>query len=170
MYLRRFRHKFFLLSLLVVLLGSCGVYKFNEGTVDQELKTARVQFITNIAPYVNPQLSPTLTEKLRRKINNQTKLRLVNEEGASLDIKAEVRDYSVTTSGASTNAASQNRLTVSVHVTVQNNVRGTTEEFDISRPFDFSASLSLQAAENDMLDRMTRDISDDIFNRLFSKW
>jgi hypothetical protein len=166
----KFTRTFFAFCFTLLLVSGCGVYKFNEATVNAELKTARVQFIENRAPYVNPQLSPTLTEKLRRKVNNQTKLKLSNDDNVHLDIRAEIRDYSVTTSGVSNQTTSQNRLNVSVHVILTNNLENKTEEFDISRPFDFSATLSLQAAENEMLDRITRELSDDIFNRLFSKW
>ena len=43
-------------------------------------KTVRVEFIENNAPYKNPQLSPSLTERLRQKLIRQTKLTQTNGE------------------------------------------------------------------------------------------
>ena len=165
--------------LLSFVFSSCGIYKFTDASVDPKYKTVKVNLIENRAPYTNVQLSPTLTDRLRQKIVNQTKLSQTNNDNANLDIKGEIRDYSVTTSGITSSGtgnqrqASINRLTVSVHIVVTDQLdpaKATPVEFDVSRSFDFSASLSLQAAESQLLDEMVRNLTDDIFNRLFSSW
>jgi hypothetical protein len=46
----------------------------------------------------------------------------------------------------------------------------STQEADVSRSFDFSANQSLQAAEAALLDEMVRNLTDEIFNRIFSDW
>ena len=170
---------FFLLLFLLCNLGSCSVYKFTDASVDPKYKTIKINLIENRAPYTNVQLSPTLTDRLRQKIVNQTKLSQTNNDNANLDIKGEIRDYSVTTSGITSSGngnqrqASINRLTVSVHIILTDQLdpaKATPLEFDVSRSFDFSANLSLQAAESQLLDEMVRNLTDDIFNRLFSSW
>jgi hypothetical protein len=148
----------------------CGVYSFADVSIPDSIKTVRVNFIENKARYVNPQLSPQLTDRLRQKILNQTKLTQTNSENVHLDINAEVRDYSVSTSGISDRQTQMNRLTVGVHVTVNNRLSNTTEEYDVSRSFEFKADLSLQAAESQLLDEMIRSLTDDMFNRMFSNW
>ena len=45
-----------------------------------------------------------------------------------------------------------------------------TDEFDVSRSFDYSANLSLQQAEGQLLDEVVRSLTDDIFNHIFSNW
>jgi hypothetical protein len=73
----------------------------------------------------------------------------------------------------STNGQQQssiNRLTVRVHVTINKRKEGKVDEYDVSRSFDFSARQSLQTAEASLLDEMIRNLTDEIFNKLFSDW
>lgn len=162
---------FALLVLCVsVLINSCGVYSFTDVSIDERAKTARVQYLENRARYVNPQLSPQLTDKLRQKINNQTRLTPVQTE-ADYDISGYVSDYTVTTSGISNQQAATNRLTVTVHIVFQNRIDPTKNfETDVSRNFEFSASLSLNQAEAQLGETIVRNMVDEIFNRVFSNW
>jgi hypothetical protein len=148
----------------------CRVYSFKDVSIPDSIKTIRINFIENRAPYVNPQLSPTLTERIRQKINNQTRLSQTNEENAHFDVTGEIRDYSVTTTGISNQRSETNRLTVSVHIVINNQLSDQKQEFDVTRNFEFQSSLSLQQAENRLLDEMVRNLTDDIFNRMFSNW
>ena len=149
---------------------SCGPYKFSDASVDPDLKTVKINFFENRAQYVNPQLSPTLTDRLQQKIVNQTRLSRTNSDSAHIVVDGYVNNYAVSTSGISNQQVSINRLTVGVHITFTNRLKQKTEEYDISRSFDFPANLSLQAAGNQLLDEMVRNLTDDIFNRLFSNW
>ncbi|MEO5563227.1 MAG: hypothetical protein ABIR18_07330, partial [Chitinophagaceae bacterium] len=54
--------------------SGCNIYKLNEAVVPDSIKTIKINFIENKAPYVNPTLSPRLTDKLRQKIVSQTRL------------------------------------------------------------------------------------------------
>src|SRR6478672_4883208 len=111
----------FILILINFSFSSCGVYSFNDvGTIPDSIKTVRVQFLENRAPYVNPQLSPTLTDRLKQKIVNQTRLAQTNSNDAHYDISGYISDYSASTVGVSSQngraQASLNRLTVAVHI------------------------------------------------------
>jgi len=164
----------FFFSLLTIALSSCGVYGFSEkGTVNDSAKTVKITQFENKAPYVNPQVTPNLTERLRQKIVSQTKLANTNNDNADYNITGYVADYSVTTTGVTnTNGQSQssvNRLTVRVHIALSK-FGNTPEEFDVSRSFDFSAQQSLQTAEATLLDEMIRNLTDEIFNHIFSNW
>jgi hypothetical protein len=44
------------------------------------------------------------------------------------------------------------------------------QEYTVSRSFDFKANLTLQQAERSLLDEMIRNLTDEIFNRIFSNW
>jgi hypothetical protein len=152
----------------------CGIYSFSpKGTLPDSIKTVRVQIFENRAPYVNPQLTPNLTDRVRQKITSQTKLTQTNGD-ANLDISGTITDYSVLTTGvSSTNGQKQtsvNRLTVTVHVVFNNTMANDVKETDVSLSFDFSANQSLQQAEASLLDEMVRQLSDEIFNRIFSDW
>lgn len=153
------------------ILASCGVYSFKDVSIPPEVKTIRIQYIENRARYVNPQLSPQLTDRLRTKINNQTRLTPVQSEDSHYDVGGFVSDYSVTTAGISNQQAATNRLTVTIHLVFQNRLDQTKNfEADVSRNFDFSASLSLNQAEAQLGETIVRNMTDEIFNRIFSNW
>lgn len=161
----------FFALLAALAISSCGIYSFKDISIPPEVKTVRVQYIENRARYVNPQLSPQLTDKLRQKINNQTRLTNVQSEDAHYDIGGYVSDYSVTTSGISNQQAATNRLTVTIHLVFQNRLDPTKNfEADVSRNFDFPASRSLNQAEAELGETVVRNMTDEIFNRIFSNW
>ena len=151
---------------------NCKVYSFTGTTIPTDIKTVRVQYLENKARYINPQLSPQLTDKLRQKITNQTRLTQVNNENADFDISGYVSQYDVTTSGISAQQVATNRLTVALNMTLVNRKEPDKDPkiFSVSRSFDFSASLSLQQAEAQLIDEILRNMTDEIFNRLFSDW
>jgi hypothetical protein len=158
-----------ILAALAINFASC--YSFKDVSIPPDVKTARVNYIENRATYVNPQLSPQLTDRLRQKINNQTRLTLVTGEDADYDISGEVRGYNVTTSGVSEQQAATNRLQVTVHIVFKNRLDEKANfEADISRNFDFNANLSLQQAEAQQTDDILKNLTDEIFNRIFSNW
>ena len=158
----------------VIFIGSmntgCGIYSFNDVSIPDSIKTIRINFIENKARYVNPQLSPQLTDRVKQKINNQTKLTQTNNDNVHYEISGTVTDYTVTTSGISNQQTQTNRLTVGVHIIVNNRLGNKTDEYDVSRSFEFPASSSLQSAEAGLMDEMVRSLTDDIFNRIFSNW
>jgi len=165
---------FILFSALFVFIctmsTSCGAYSFSGASVPDSIKTVKVNFLENKARYINPQLSPRLTDRVKQKISNQTKLSPTNGDNAHYEISGYISDYSVTTSGISNQQTVNNRLTVGVHISLNNHLAGKTEEYDVSRSFEFSANSSLQAAEAALLDEIIRGLTDDIFNRIFSNW
>jgi hypothetical protein len=161
---------FYAFSLAIISLLSCNIYKFNEATVPPEVKTVKVVTLDNRARYVNPQLSPQLSDRLRQKIVGQTRLAQTNADNAHYEISGYISDYTVSTSGISQQKEATNRLTVGVHITLVDRVFQKDKEFDISRSFDFSANLSLQTAEGRLMEDILKNLTDEIFNRIFSDW
>ena len=150
---------------------SCGPYTFRDVSVDySKIKTVKVGFIDNKARYINPQLSPRLTDNLKQKINNYTKLTQVTGDDANYQINGFINRYDVSTSAISSNQSATNRLTVAATITFFNAVENKTENFSVSRDFDFSATLSLQQAEGQLLDDVINQLTDQIFNHIFSNW
>jgi hypothetical protein len=168
--------KYFLcLTSLCLALNACKIYSFKDVSIPPEVKTIRVGFIENRARYVDPQLSPQLTDKFKQKISNQTKLTQILSENADYDVTAYVSEYNVSTAGVSANAASIDRLTVTIHLALKNRLAdqklGTPDfETDISRNFDFPATQSVSDAEVSLTPQIVSQMTDDLFNRLFSNW
>lgn len=170
-----------ILSLAVVILvafalflapsfTSCNIYKFNEATIPDSIKTVKVNYIENKAQYINPQLSPKLTEKLKQKIIGQTRLSQTNNDNPDWEISSTITQYSFSTSAISGQQVATNRLTVAVHVTLNNRKADEIKDYDVSRSFEFKGTQSFQQAEATLMDEMTRTLTDEIFNKLFSNW
>jgi hypothetical protein len=160
-----------LVALASILMTSCGIYSFRDAVIPDNIKTVKIGFVENKARYVNPQLAPLLTDKLQQKIMNGTKLTRTNSDDAHYQIYATITNYDPTqTVGVSAQQASTNRLTVTVHVLLKKTLENKEQEFDVTRNFDFSANLTLQAAESQLMDDILRNITDDIFNQIFSNW
>jgi hypothetical protein len=164
-----------MMTWFILLLGMAGIQGTcrvgtRDVSIEPEAKTVKVNQIENRARYVNPQLTPKLTDKLRQKITNQTRLSQTNGE-ADYEISGVVTDYSVSTSGISDRQTSSNNLNVTVHVVFSNRVKPERNfEADITRNFPFAASLSLQQAEAQLAEQLINNLADEIFNRIFSNW
>lgn len=156
----------------LLLTGATCKYSFNDvGSIPPEVKNFRVNYLENKARYINPQLSPQLTERLKFKIIGNTRLRQTNDDNAHFDISGYVSDYTVTTTGISGNNPSTNRLNVSFHLIFKNNLDNTKNfESDVTSNFDFPASQSLQQAEASLNNEIVRNLVDAIFNKIFSNW
>jgi hypothetical protein len=159
-------------------LSSCKVYSFKDVSIPAEVKTIHIGYIENRAPLVNPQLAPQLNDAIRQKINNQaSRLSQLPTTDADYDVSGWVSGYSLTTSGVSNQTASSNRLTVTVHIVFKNHLDPTGKkvapadfETDVSRNFDFSANLSFTDAEAQLIPTIVSNLTDEIFNKLFSNW
>ena len=113
-----------------------------------------------------------MTDKLRQKIVSQTKLTQVNSDNADYDISGFISQYDVSTSGISNQQVSTNRLTVAVSLVLldRKSPGAQPKNISASRSFDFSASLTLTQAERQLNDEIIRNLTDEIFNKLFSDW
>jgi hypothetical protein len=139
-------------------------------SIEPEAKTVKVNYIENKARYVNPLLSPRLTEKLRQKIVNQTRLSQTNGE-ADYEIFGTITDYSVSTSGISNQQVASNNLNVTVSLAFKNKINEKKNfETSITRNFPFSSTLSLQQAEAQLAEQIINNLTDEIFNKIFSSW
>ncbi len=149
---------------------NCNIYKFNEATIPDSIKTVKVNFIENRAQYINPQLSPRLTDKIRQKIIGQTRLSQTNSDNPDWEISGTITQYSFSTSAISGQQVATNRLTVGLHIILNNRKADEVKDYDVSRSFEFKGTQSFQQAEATLLDEMTRTLTDEIFNKLFSNW
>ncbi|MFN8252808.1 MAG: LPS assembly lipoprotein LptE [Ferruginibacter sp.] len=161
--------------LAFVSIQSTCKYGFKDTSpLPADVKTFRVNYFENKAQYVNPQLAPQLTEKLKQKIINTTRLRQTNTDDADYDISGYVSEYYTTTTGISGNNASQNRLNVSFHLNFKNNKavdeNKKTIEADIPVNIDFPASQTLSQAESANSTKIISNIVDAVFNKIFSNW
>jgi hypothetical protein len=165
-----------IISLSIILLSqACKVsYGFNDaGSLPATVKTIKIAPFENKAKYINPQLAQKFTDKVQQKIIGSTRLTRTNNDDADYVINGVITTYDPTqTVGVSAQQASTNRLTITIHVIWKKDASQNreVEEFDVSRSFDYSAKLTLQQAEGQLIDDAVRSLTDDIFNKMFSNW
>ncbi len=171
----------FLRLVFIYLTGITFFFLFNNATckysfkdtspIPVEVENFRVNYLENKAEYVNTQLSPNLTEKLKQKIINTTRLRQTNADDADYDISGYLSQYYTSTISISGQNSSGNRLTVGFHLIFKNNLDEKKNfESDITRTFDFDANLSLTQAEASLNNDIVKNLTDEIFNKIFSNW
>ncbi len=146
-------------------------YGFKDISLEAEVKTFRVNYLENRAEYKNPQLSPQLTEKLKQKIISTTRLRQTNGDDAHYDISGYVSQYYTSTTGITSGSTSLNRLTATFHVIFKNTLDEKKNfESDVNYSVDFDANLSLSQVEQQKGDEIAKNLTDAIFNKIFSNW
>ncbi|MDQ6762025.1 MAG: LPS assembly lipoprotein LptE [Bacteroidota bacterium] len=169
-----FTFKFALLCFLLLNITGCATCKYSTkdtAPIPPDVKTFRVNYFENKARYVNPQITPQITEKLKQKIISQTRLRQTNSDDAHYDISGYLSDYSVTTTGIANQNASTNRLNVTFHVVFKNTLDPKKDfESDVTSNYDFKADLTLPQAEAQLGDEIVKNVTDAIFNKIFSNW
>jgi len=158
-------------GILIFSFSTCK-YGFRDSSpIPAEVKNFRVNYLQNKAQYVNTQLSPQLTERLKSKVLNTTRLRQTNDDDAHYDISGYVSQYYTSTISISGNNSSGNRLTVGFHLIFKNQLDDTKNfESDLTRTFDFPATQSLTDAEAFLNPEIVKNIVDEIFNKIFSNW
>ena len=163
-------------SLLIMILAiagtnsGCGIYRFNDASIPDSIKSIKINFIENRATYINPQLSPKLTDKLRQKITSQTKLSQTNKDNADWEVSGSITQYTFNTSAISGQQSVTNRLSVGIQISVYDRKADQTKRYDVSRSWEIKGNRSFQDAENEIGDEMTRTLADEIFNKIFSNW
>ncbi len=164
----------FLTSVLLLTIFNFATCKYSfkdTSPIPQEVKNFRVNYLENKAQYINTQLSPQLTERLKQKIINTTRLRQTNDDDAHYDISGYVSQYYTSTISITGNNSSGNRLTVGFHLIFRNSLDEKKNfETDLIRTFDFPATQSLTQAESSLNNEIVKNIVDEIFNKIFSNW
>ena len=171
--LRKKRLELYLYSFMLLLFFNYMTckYSFKDVSIPIEVKTFRVNYFENKAPYVNTQLSGQFTERLKQKIIGTTRLRQTNDDDAHYDISGYVSQYNTSTISITGSSASGNRLTVGFHLIFKNTLDEKKNfETDLTRTFDFDGNKSLTEAEADLNEEIVKNVVDEIFNKIFSNW
>jgi len=158
--------------LLIYCLGcvSCGVYSFSGISVPPGAKTASVSLFPNQASQVNPSLSQTFTQILQKKVERDTPLRLVEEEG-DLSFSGAIVGYTVSSVAAGGGDQSKlNRLTISVKVEFLDRIDNKEVVKTIDQFADFDQGVNLSSVEESLVNDICILLVDEIFNSTLGNW
>jgi len=172
MKLSRIRLFFFSIVLILPsLLGNCGFYKFNVVSIDPSVESVSVAYFENTAAIVNPTLSTTISDKLRNKFISESSLNLVEGDG-DFKFNGSVTRYEVAPVAAQDNAtATLNRLTISVQVELECE-KAPKHSFstNFTQFEDFDANKNLSDVENDLIESISENLVNEIFNKATLDW
>ena len=163
---------FLLIFFITGIINSCKIsYSFTGANISPEVKTYSVYYFPNRARLVNPSLSKQFTEALREKLQRQTSLNEMGENG-DLIFEGQITGYDVRPmSIQKEDMAALNRLTITINVKYTNN---KDTEQNIERSFsafeDFDSTSSLNDVEDGLVPEIITKITEDIFNATLANW
>lgn len=158
-------------AIIMFLSQSCISYSFSGADIPLEAKTFSVRYFQNNASLVQPTLSQKLTDKLKDRMLSQTNLIMVNS-GGDMAFEGEIVSYTLQPVAIQGNETAQlTQLTVSVNVRFFNKVDPDKNlDTRFTRFQQFASSQNLSSIEDGLLEIITDEIVDDIFNKAFVNW
>lgn len=159
---------------IVCLVNSC---KISLGlapisSIDySKVKTISIAEFPNRAEFVYAPMTTEFNQKLKDMFIQQTRLQLVNSNG-DLEIDGEITGYNqYNESVAADGFSSKVKLTMTVNVRYVNN---TNHEEDFEQQFSafqtYDSTLLLTDVQDDLINKMIKDITEQIFNSTVANW
>jgi hypothetical protein len=163
--------KLILTILLSISLISCGIYSFTGASIPTEAKTISVDYFSNKAATVQPSLSQVFTERLKDMFLEQTNLTL-SENESDLSFSGYISKYQIKPMAIKANeTAGQNRLTIAIKVTYNNSLDSENNfEYTFSRYRDYDSVQNISDIENTLIEEITNELAEDVFNKAFVNW
>jgi outer membrane lipopolysaccharide assembly protein LptE/RlpB len=155
----------------LILLSACGFYSFTGASISPNIKTVSVQYFPNYSATIEPTLSQVFTERLKDYFLEQTNLSLETELG-DLNFSGEIVKYEVKPIAIQANEqAAQNRLTIAVKVKFEN-TKENNKNFEqrFFRYADYDSEQNLVEVEDILIEQITNELVEDIFNKAVVNW
>ena len=166
------RAKFILAALAALVVSSCGIYSFSGTSIQPDVNTVTINFFEYKAVKVNPTLSNDLTEALKTKFRQMTRLEQVEMDG-DLELSGEVTGYSVSMGSVTADEiAASNKLTITVKVsfTTRKHPEDDFTDQSFSGYSEYDSTQSLDAVEATLTAEIVEKIVEDIFNASVAQW
>ena len=156
--------------LISIFIASCGIYSFTGASIPANAKTVSVNYFTTTTNSPS-SLNQIITEGLKDLVLSQTNLNLTNKEG-DLNFSGKIIKYQVTPIAIQSNeTASKNRLTIAIKVKYHNSFEKKQNfEHTFSHYRDFNSSENLTDIEVILIEEITKELLEDIFNKAFVNW
>lgn len=153
-------------------LPSCKMsYSFTGANLSPEVKSFSVYYFPNRARLINPTLSQAFTEALRSKLNRQTSLDELSENG-DIEFEGQITDYEFKPmSIQKDDVSAMTRLTVRIKVKYTNHKE---PDADFDQTFtayeDYDSSRPISAVEEELNALIINKLTEDIFNESIANW
>jgi hypothetical protein len=167
---------FVALIALIFVSPGCSI-KLNGSAIPPEMRTINIGFFENNAQIVVPTLSQTFTDALKTRIRSTTRLSLVNGEGNANTayMSGTITDYHfapISIQATNNNVApiaGAEVLSISVRVKF---VYDADKKLNFDQTFTKTANFTgeLSSQEPKLIQTITTQLIDDIFNKAFNNW
>ena len=158
---------------MVAVVSACSVsYKFNGASIDYtKTKSIQIADFPIRSAYVWGPMGPMFNNELKDMFASHTRLSQVRRNG-DLKLEGEIIRYDQRNKSVSSEGYSaQTELSMTVNVRFTNNVNHNEDfeqQFTAMQTYD--SSLSLNAVQNDLVQKMVTDICEQIFNACVANW
>lgn len=165
-----------LISCLLILFVfvACKVsYQFNGASIDYtKIKTIHISDFQNQARMVYPPLAQQFSEHMRDVYTRNTKLQLVSNGRADLEIEGEITGYDLMALAVQEGQyAAKTRLTMTVRMRYHNNVNPQEDKEETYSAYrDFDSSQMLDQVQDQLIEELNKEIVDQIFNSTMANW
>ena len=162
---------YFMLVFSLIFIVSCNIYSFNGASIPVGSSSVKITTFTNNTSNSIPNLQQTISEKLRDIFLEQTNLNLINKD-ADLNFIGSIENYEIKPISLKANeTTSQNRLSITVKVKYTNSVSDKYNyETSFTRYSDFDGLSNLNEVEIELVELITDQLVEDIFNKAVINW
>ena len=159
------------ISLMVSVLSCRMSVSLTGSNINPNAKTVSIATFKNNASLVNPALSQEFTTALINKVQSQTPLTVINNNG-DYTLEGEITGYSVSPVAIQGNdVAAMNRLTIVVRVRFTSKYDENLDfEQSFSRYMDYNSTDNFSTIESSLVSTINEALTDDIFNKAFVNW
>lgn len=166
------RNKIILLVLFIttiIFFQSC--YSLSGISIDPTVRTYYVEQLRNNAINAPPTLPQTITEALKEKIRTESRL-VYSESDPQIEFRGSVVDFRVTAEAPQPGEVTAiSRLTIVLaidYINNQDNKKNWKNNFSFF--YDFPSSQDLNSIQETAITSITRQLTEDIFNKAFTDW
>lgn len=161
------------ICITAITLASCAInVSLNGSNINYDkVKTISINKFPIRSNYVWAPMEATFYNSITDKYTQRTKLKLV-KRNADLQLEGEITEYSQTNKSISADGFSaQTQLRMTVNVRFKNN---TNHSEDFERTFsattEYDSKLQLTAVQDQLVQEMTDQIIDQIYNATVANW
>lgn len=165
------------LTIICAALLTSGCYSLKSASIPLEMRTINIGFFENNATLVVPTLSQTFTEALKDRVRSTTRLSIINNGESDARMSGTITDYRIApVSIQATNPnvapiAGASQLSITVKVKFVCDVckdKKINFEDTFTKTANYSGDIASQ--ETTLIQTITKQLIDDIFNRAFNNW
>ena len=145
--------------------------KLQDAGFDPSIQTVFIDNVQNNAQLINPLLAIQLQEGLKQKIADESPLSVINEEGDQ-NFYITIQQYQISAiAPAAGEVSNRNRLTIGIQV--ESVISASTENNwtqSFSRFAEFNAAQSINSVEDQLVQTIILQLTDDIYRKAFVNW